>query len=218
MPIAVATSLATIVPTSIASFRAHHRRGAVDLDIARFWAPPIAIGAALGSFLASHAHAALLTGIFGVVATLMAIKMLLPLDGKVVAPGVPRTLTGRLLPLGIGTVSSMMGIGGGTFSVPALTLLNQPVHRAVGTANLLGLAIAIPGTIGYLLAQPRAPVPVGTVGLVSIASFALLAPATVVAAPWGARLAHRLDRRQLSVAFGLFLGLVAVKMLIRTFV
>ena len=217
MPIAVATSLATIVPTSIASFRAHHRRGAVDLEIARYWAPPVAVGAALGSFLASHAHATLLTGIFGTVAALMAIKMLLPLDGRAIAPGIPHGFFGRLLPFGIGTVSSMMGIGGGTLSVPALTLLSQPVHRAVGTANLLGLAIAIPGTVGYLLARPSAPVPIGTVGLVSIVSFVLLVPATVIAAPWGARLAHRLDRRQLSIAFGLFLGLVAVKMLIRTF-
>src|SRR5262245_9713774 len=129
MPIAVATSLATIVPTSISSFRAHHRRGAVDLDIARLWAPAIAAGAVLGSVLASHANTRLLTGIFGVVAALMAIKMLLPLEGKTLAANVPRSLAGRLLPFGIGTVSSMMGIGGGTFSVPALTLLNQPVHR-----------------------------------------------------------------------------------------
>jgi len=218
MPIAVATSLATIVPTSISSFKAHHRRGAVDLDLARLWAPPIAVGALLGSALATHAHARLLTGIFGTVAALMAIKMLLPLEGKPLAAGVPRSLAGRLLPTGIGVVSSMMGIGGGTFSVPALTLLNQPVHRAVGTANLLGLAIAIPGTIGYLLARPRAPVPVGTVGLVSVTSFLLLAPAAVLAAPFGAWLAHRLDRRTLSAAFGVFLGIVAVRMLLRTFV
>jgi hypothetical protein len=144
MPIAVATSLATIVPTSISSFRAHHRRGAVDLDVARLWAPAIAVGAVLGSVLAARANARLLTGVFGAVAALMAIKMLLPLDGKALAPAVPRGFWGRSLPFAIGVVSSMMGIGGGTFSVPALTLLNQPVHRAVGTANLLGLATASP--------------------------------------------------------------------------
>lgn len=216
MPIAVATSLATIIPTSIASARAHHRRGAVDFNVARLWAPAVAIGALLGSFMAGQARATLLTGIFGVVAALMALKMLLPLDGKVLAPDVPRSLPGRLLPAAIGLVSSMMGIGGGTLSVPALTLLNQPVHRAVGTANLLGLAIAVPGTIGYLLAAPAAPVPPGTVGLVSLVSFALITPATVIAAPWGARLAHRLDKRQLSIAFGLFLSIVAARMLYRT--
>ncbi len=217
MPIAVATSLATIVPTSIASARAHHRRGAVDLEIARLWLPAVAAGALAGSLLASRAPAHLLTGLFGVVAALAAAKMLLPLDGKVLSPSVPRGPLGRTLPAGIGLVSSMMGIGGGTLSVPVLTLCSQPVHRAVGTANLLGLVIAIPGTIGYLLARPAVPVPPGTVGLVNLTGFALIAVATVIAAPWGARIAHSLDRRRLSAAFGVFLAIVAARMLYRTF-
>jgi len=216
MPIAVATSLATIVPTSIASSRAHHRRGVVDLDIATRWAPAIAIGAVIGSLAGSQVQARVLTGVFGVVAALMALKMLLPLDGRTLAAEVPRGPRGQVVPLVIGIVSSMMGIGGGTLSVPALTLMNQPVHRAVGTANLLGLAIAIPGTLGYLFARPVAAVPPGTIGYVSLLSLLLLAPATVLAAPWGARLAHRLDKRKLSAAFGLFLMVVAARMLLRT--
>src|SRR5262245_21502563 len=138
MPIAVATSLATIVPTSIASSRAHHRRGAVDLGIAARWTPAIALGAVIGSVVGSQVNARVLTGVFGFVAALMALKMLLPLDGRVLAPDVPRGPRGQVVPLAIGVVSSMMGIGGGTLSVPSLTLMNQPVHRAVGTANLLG--------------------------------------------------------------------------------
>jgi uncharacterized membrane protein YfcA len=86
----------------------------------------------------------------------------------------------------------------------------------VGTANLLGLAIAIPGTLGYLFARPVAAVPPATIGYVSLLSLLLLAPATVLAAPWGARLAHRLDKRKLSAAFGLFLMVVAARMLLRT--
>ena len=218
MPIAVATSLATIVPTSIAASRAHHRRSAVDFGIVRLWAPAIAIGAVVGSLAAARIDSRVLTGVFGCVAALMALKMLLPLDHRVIADRVPTGLAARTLPLAIGVVSSMMGIGGGTFSVPALTLLGQSVHRAVGTANLLGLAIAVPGTIGYLLAKPVAPVPPGTVGLVSFTSFVVIAPLAVLAAPWGARLAHRLDRRRLSAAFGMFLGVVAARMLYRTFV
>ena len=216
MPIAVATSLATIVPTSIASSRAHHRRGAVDLGLVKRWTPAIALGAVLGSLAGSHVEARVLTGVFGVVAALMALKMLLPLDGRILATTVPRGPTGQIVPLTIGVVSSMMGIGGGTLSVPALTLMNQPVHRAVGTANLLGLAIAIPGTLGYLFARPVAAVPPATIGYVSLLSLLLLAPATVLAAPWGARLAHRLDKRKLSAAFGLFLTVVAARMLLRT--
>lgn len=217
MQVAVATSLATIVPTSIASARAHHRRGAVDLGLAQRWALALMAGAFLGSWLASGALAGALPGVFGTVAALMALKMLLPLENRVLAPAVPRGPLVQAVPLTIGTVSSMMGIGGGTLSVPALTLMNQPVHRAVGTANLFGLAIALPGTLGYLLAEPAAPVPPGSVGLVSIPAFLLLAPASVLAAPLGARVAHRLDRRRLSAAFGAFLLLVAARMFYRSF-
>jgi len=85
----------------------------------------------------------------------------------------------------------------------------------VGTANLFGLAIALPGTVGYLLARPAAAVPPGTLGLVSLPGLLLIAPAAVLAAPWGARLAHRLDRRRLAAAFGAFLLLVAARMIYR---
>jgi uncharacterized protein len=135
----------------------------------------------------------------------------------VLAPAVPTGPLMQAIPLTIGTVSSMMGIGGGTLSVPALTLMNQPVHRAVGTANLLGLAIALPGTVGYLLAQPGAAVLPGSIGLVSIPALLLMAPASVLAAPWGARLAHHLDRRRLAAAFGAFLLVVAARMIYRNF-
>ena len=217
MPVAVATSLATIVPTSIASARAHHRRGAVDLTLARRWALALVAGALLGSWLASGALAAALPAVFGTVAALMAVKLLLPMENRVLARAVPTGPLVQAVPLTIGAISSMMGIGGGTLSVPALTLMNQPVHRAVGTANLFGLAIALPGTLGYLLADAAAPVPPGTVGLVSIPALLLLAPASVLAAPLGARAAHRLDRRRLSAAFGGFLLVVAVRMFYRNF-
>jgi len=217
MQVAVATSLATIVPTSIASARAHHRRGAVDLELARRWAPALIVGAAAGSWLASGALAGVLPALFGTVAAIMAVKMLLPMETRVLAPAVPTGPLVQAIPLTIGTVSSMMGIGGGTLSVPALTLMNQPVHRAVGTANLFGLAIALPGTMGYLLAQPDAPVPPGSIGLVSIPALLLIAPVSVLAAPWGARLAHRLDRRRLAAFFGAFLLVVAARMIYRNF-
>jgi uncharacterized membrane protein YfcA len=218
MQLAVATSLATIVPTSIASARAHHSRGAVDLRLALRWALALMAGALLGSWLATGALAGVLPGVFGTVAALMALKMLLPMENRVLATAVPTGPLVQVAPLTIGCVSSMMGIGGGTLSVPALTLMNQPVHRAVGTANVFGLAIALPGTVGYLLAEPTAPVPPGSVGLVSIPALLLLAPASVLAAPLGARVAHRLDRRRLSAAFGAFLLLVAARMFYRNFV
>ena len=161
MQVAVATSLATIVPTSIASARAHHRRGSVDLVLARRWAPALVVGAAAGSWLATGALAGALPALFGTVAAIMAVKMLLPMEDKVLAPDIPTGPLVQAVPLTIGAVSSMMGIGGGTLSVPALTLMSQPVHRAVGTANLFGLAIALPGTVGIPACATRCAGPAG---------------------------------------------------------
>lgn len=213
MHVAVATSLATIIPTSIASARAHYRRGAVDLALAKRWAGFILVGALIGTWIASLVHGRVLAGVFAAIAFLMAIKLILPLDGRSVARDVPRNPGVLLLPAGIGAVSSMMGIGGGTLSVAALTLFNQPIHRAVGTSALFGLAISLPGTIGFMIAgHGDARLPVGSIGYVNLIGFALIASTTVLAAPAGAAIAHRLSQRQLGLMFGLFLLLMSVRM------
>jgi uncharacterized membrane protein YfcA len=213
---AVATSLATIVPTSLSSTLAHWRRDAVDLALARAWAAPLLVGAVAGALLATRLPGTALAAVFGCVALLVAVKMMAPLDHLRWRDTVPRGVSGALLPFGIGGVSTMMGIGGGTLSVPLLTLCSQPIHRAVGTAALFGALISIPGTTGFLLARPPAALlPPASVGYVNLIGFALIAPASMLAAPWGARWAHRLTRRQLAIAFGVFLGIVAVRMLYR---
>jgi len=215
--VAVATSMATIVPTSISSSRSHARRGAIDPGVVRRWSVPIVAGSLAGALLAARADARVLSGVFGVVALLASIKMMLPLDRLVLRSALPGGVGGVLIPAFIGAVSSMMGIGGGTLSVPAMTLCGVPVHRAVGTAALLGLWISLPATLGYLLAQPGAAgLPPWTVGLVSLPGLAVVAPVAWFVAPVGARLAHTLDRRMLSAAFGVFLLAVAVRMLHRT--
>jgi uncharacterized membrane protein YfcA len=218
MHVAVATSLAAIIPTAIASTRAHHARGAVDWSLARAWAVPMLVGALAGSLLAAHAKSAVLTMIFGIVAAAVAIKMALPLDHVRFTRSVPRGFGGGVLAALIGGVSVMMGIGGGTISVPTMTLSGEPIHRAVGTAALFGLVIGLPGTIGYLLARPGVDLPWATVGLVSLLGVAIIAPGTVLTAPLGAFIAHRLNRRMLSAAFGFFLFIVAARMLWRSFV
>ena len=109
-----------------------------------------------------------------------------------------------------------MGIGGGTLSVPIFTLLNQPIHRAVGTAALFGLLVSIPGTIGYIIGGIGHPdLPFGNIGYVSVIGFIIIAPVTVLAAPLGARIAHMLSQRHLSMAFGAFLFVVAFRMIYR---
>jgi uncharacterized membrane protein YfcA len=216
MHVAVATSLATIVPTSIASSRAHHRRKSVDLELVRRWALFVLLGALAGAVIASQVHSNVLSMIFAVVALIVAVKMMLPLEGRTIAGDVPKGVLVAAIPTAIGAVSSMMGIGGGTLSVAVLTLFNQPIHRAVGTAALFGLAISLPGTVGFMISgfdDPR--LPPGSIGYVNLIGFALISPMTFLAAPLGAAIAHRLSRRHLSLLFGLFLVIVAARMFYR---
>jgi uncharacterized protein len=217
MHVAVATSLAAIIPTAISSSRSHHARGAVDWDLAKRWAAPMVLAAFAGSLLASRAPVAVLAGVFGTVALVIAAKMLLPLDHLRFAGRVPGGFGGGLLATFIGGVSAVMGIGGGTLAVPTLNLCGYPIHRAVGTASFFGLLISVPGTVGYLLARPEAGLPWLTVGFVSLAGLAVIAPGSMLTATLGARTAHALSRRRLAQAFGVFLLLVGSRMVFRAF-
>ena len=213
--IAVATSLAAIIPTSISSTRTHHSRGAVDWVLAKHWGVPIVIGAIAGGLAASHAPLAVLASVFGCVALLIALKMLLPLDHWRMSDHVPGGAGGLIIPTLIGGVSTMMGIGGGTLTVPTLALCGYPIHRAVGTAAFFGIFISIPGTITYLFAQPPVVLPWATVGYVSLIGLVIIAPGSMLMATLGARVAHALSRRRLSQAFGVFLAVVGTRMLYR---
>ena len=216
MHVAVATSLATIIPTSISSARAHHRRGAVDLDIVRRWAIFVLLGALLGAWIASQLHSRVLALIFASLALLVALKMIFMADSRNLTDDIPRGPWVPVIPAFIGCASSMMGVGGGTFSVMTLTLFNQPIHRAVGTAALFGLVISLPGTIGFVITGFNdARVPVGNLGYVSLIGFALIAPASVLTAPLGARIAHAFSARRLSLMFGAFLIVAAGRLFYR---
>lgn len=217
MHLAVGTSLASIVPTALASARAHRRRGALDSQIGARWAPLVAAGAAGGALLASAVRGSVLAGVFGVVALIMAWRMLRNTKSPSAAWGRwAGTGRGRVLPATIGFISAMMGIGGGTLVVPALSGLGTPVHRSVGTAAWLGLWIAVPAAVAYVvLGLGRAGLPPWSFGFVNLLALAVLLPCTVLMAPAGARIAHGLSRRGLSVAFSLFLTLVGMRMLYR---
>jgi uncharacterized membrane protein YfcA len=215
MHVAVATSLAVIIPTSISSARTHHARGAVDWELARRWAVPMFVAALLGSLFAARAPLAVLAFVFGSVALLIALKMLLPLDHLRAAHSVPKGAGGASIAALIGGVSAVMGIGGGTLTVPTLNLCGYPIHRAVGTASFFGILISIPGTAGYLLAQPPVDLPWATVGYVSLAGLLIIAPGSMLTASLGARAAHALSRRRLAQFFGVFLAVVGARMLYR---
>lgn len=218
MHIAVATSLAIIIPTSIASSRAHHKHGAVDIDLVKRWALLVLVGSLAGTYIASSLHGRTLSGIFAVFALAIAAKLIFHASDKVIGSEVPRGPAIASIPFGIGALSSMLGIGGGTISVMVFTLFGQPIHRAVGTAALFGLVISLPGTLGFMvLGWGDERLPAFMVGYVSIVGFALVAPMTVLAAPLGARIAHGMSQRALGVAFGTFLVIASARMFYQTF-
>jgi uncharacterized membrane protein YfcA len=216
MHIAVATSLATIIPTSISSAAAHYRRSAIDTDIVRYWSPYIFLGAVVGIVIAANVTGQVLAAIFAIVALSVAINMMRPSQEKTIWDDVPRGIGGPIIPTGIGSISTLMGIGGGSMSVPAMILMSKPIHVAVGTSALLGLVIAVPATAGYVIAGwNNELLPEWSLGYVSVVGFAAITPATVLFAPLGAKLAHALSRRWLSLLFGLFLFIVAIRMGLR---
>ncbi len=212
MQICLATSLATIIVTSIRSVRAHNARGAVDWEILRGWAPGIAIGAILGVLIAAGLRSVVLQGIFGVLGLMV---------GLYLAFGRPHWRLGTVMPQGIrrwtagpvmGFLSVLMGIGGGSFGVPLMSLYGVAIHRAVATASGFGLVIAVPSVAGFLLLRPEDPPP-WTVGAVNMPAFAVIVATTFLTAPWGVRLAHAMDPKPLKRVFAVFIMLMAANML-----
>jgi uncharacterized membrane protein YfcA len=212
MQICVATSLATIVVTSLRSVSSHHKKGAVDWGILRAWWPYIATGAVAGFFLAATLKSAALQAIFGVLALTAGLYMAFGKSswrlGAEMPGGGLRAVLGSLL----GFFSALMGIGGGTFGVPMITLYNQPIHRAVATASGFGIIIAVPTVIGFLTVSVANPPP-WTIGAVNLPAFAIIVAMSMLTTPWGVALAHRMDAAPLKRAFAIFISLVALNML-----
>lgn len=212
--VAVATSLATVVVTTFRAARIHHGHGAVDTELLRSWGPAAAAGSLIGTLLAAALDGRVLAGVFGGVALGVAGYMAFGREGWRLTPSPPAGPARFAVAGAIGLVSVMMGLGGGTLGVPTLSLLGVAIHRAVGTATGLGFAIAIPGAIGLAWAGIGAPGrPPGCLGYVNAIGFALIVPATWLAAPLGARWAHAISRTALRRAFAGFLAASAIRML-----
>lgn len=214
MPMAVGTSLAVIIPTSFLSSRGHLRRGTVDTGLLRLWALPVLAGVALGAVIARFAEPQVFQGVFAAVAAINAAKLLLGGAGWRLRDSLPGAGVLRLYGGAVGLVSALMGIGGGAVSTLLLTLHNVPIHRAVSTSAGVGVLIALPGTLGYLAAGwGRPDLPPDAIGFVSLATFALTFPTSLLTTRFGVALAHRLSRRRLETAFGLFLTAVCLRFL-----
>ena len=213
MPLCVGTSLAVIVPTSIRSFRGHQAKGAVDMEVLKTWALPILAGVIAGSLIARHAEPWVFKAVFVVVAGLNAFKLLFGKESWKIGDRLPGKVPMSIFGVIIGVLSALMGIGGGVLSNMIMTFYGTPIHRSVATSSGVGVLISIPATLGYVYAGwPKMDVlPPGSLGYISLIGFALLIPTTVLAAPWGVKIAHALERRKLEVAFGIFLLLVALR-------
>ncbi|GEO13975.1 sulfite exporter TauE/SafE family protein [Microvirga aerophila] len=220
MPLCVGTSLAIIIPTSIRSFNAHRAKGAVDMSILRVWAVPVVIGVIMGSFVARYAPADLFKAVFVAVAGVSAVRLLFGKDTWRFGLDMPSKPIMVVYGWIIGVLSALMGIGGGQLSNLFMTFYNRPIHQAVATSSGLGILISIPGAIGYIYAGwPRAAEfpdvvalqPPLALGYISLLGFLFIVPTSAWLAPVGARLAHRLSKRRLEVAFGIFLVLVCAR-------
>jgi len=214
MHIAVGTSLATIIPTSLSSARSHNKKGAVDWELLRRWVVPLLVGTIVGSAIAGYVKGQALALFFACVALPVAVQLAFFGETRRISDHLPTGVGGWLLPFGISGVSTMMGIGGGTVGVPAMTLCGVPIHRAVGTAAAFGTIISIPGTIGSVISGWGAHgLPPYSLGYVNLLGFVLIAPASYLVAPFGAQIAHEMDRGRLRKIFALFIGLTAARML-----
>lgn len=215
---AVATSMATILFTSLSSVRAHHRLGAARWDLVRGLAPGIVLGGLVGGggvFAVLRGQGlALLFAAFVGFSALQMLRDRKPAASRQMPGAVGQTLVGSA----IGIVSGLLGAGGAFMSVPFMVWCNVPIRQAVGTSAALGFPIALANTVGYLWAgralEPALP---GAIGYLYLPALAVIAAASVTLAPLGARTAHRIDTRQLRRLFAVLLLGLAGSMLAKVF-
>jgi uncharacterized protein len=213
MQMCIGTSLAIIVPTTVRSYLAHKKKGAVIPEVVRIWALPAVIGVAVGSVAAAYAPSVVFKAAFVVFALFIATRMFFGGDRWNLGNELPR---GPILPFFgfvTGLFSSLVGVSGGAVSNAVLTLYGQPMQRAVATSAGIGVPITIAGTIGYVLAGLRhmSELPPLSIGFVSLIGLVLMAPVSSYTATYGVRLAHWMPRRKLEIAFGILLLLVALR-------
>jgi uncharacterized membrane protein YfcA len=214
MHLAVGTSLAVIVPTSLRSFAGHHARGAVDMDLVRSMAPAVVAGVCLGAVLARLADAAVLKVIWVAAASLISLKLFFGGQDRRLGDAIPGQPFRALYGAFVGLLSTLMSIGGGVFITALMTFYGHAMQRAVATSSAFGPVIAVPGALGFVWAGWHAAgLPAGSLGYVNLLGALLIIPTSVLATPVGVRIAHGISRRQLELAFATFLALVGLRFL-----
>ncbi|KQN04387.1 permease [Sphingobium sp. Leaf26] len=213
--VAIGTSAATIIVTSIRSLLSHAKRGAVEFEVLKTWAPWIVLGCGAGVMLASHVDGTTLKMIFGGGVLLMSLNFLLPkVSGKVVSDHMPSGILRVGIAGGLGTFSSLLGIGGGTIAIMVMTLCGRTIHRAIATASGIGTLIAIPTTIGFaIIGLKEGGLPWGSLGYINIPATLAIASMSMLTAPLGVAAAHSLPAGPLKKIFGVYLLLIGALML-----
>ncbi|WP_309667994.1 sulfite exporter TauE/SafE family protein [Tabrizicola sp.] len=212
MQICVGTSLATIVVTSIRSVSSHQKKGAVDWLVLKTWGPFLVISSALGVLVAAQVSSLALQAVFGALAGIAGLWLAAGRDDWRLGQRMPDQPVSGVLASAVGFFSALMGIGGGTFGVPLMTLFAMPIHRAVATASGFGVLIAVPAVIGFLFV-PVTNAPPWTIGAISIPAFLVVIGTTLATTPLGVRAAHAMNPKPLKRVFAVFLTLVALNML-----
>ena len=213
--VAVGTSLATIIVTSVRSVQAHNRRGSVDFDLLKAWAPWIVFGVVGGVAVAAMVETRTLLLTFGIGVLVYAVYFLRPkfVVARETYYSLPTGAGRAALASSLSAFSALLGIGGGPPFVVTMVVCGRPVHQAVGTAAGIGFLIAVPGAIGFALMGLGQPaLPPGSIGYVNLPAFAAIALVSIVTTPLGARLAHSLSELHLRKAFGVYLLLVSAMM------
>jgi uncharacterized membrane protein YfcA len=213
MHVAVGTSLATIIPTSIISSYSHYKRGSLDASVLKKLVPGVVIGVIIGAIGSGYFKGEVLTAVFGVIAMIVALNMAFKKEEFSLGNGLPGPVGSGFLGVFVGGTSTLMGIGGGTLGVPLLSALRIPMITAVGTGAALGFVISVPGAIGFLIngigVESRPPF---TIGYVNLMGLALIIPATMLMAPFGARIAHAINSKLLKKIFACFLFITSLRM------
>jgi len=212
--VAIGTSAATIIITSIRSVMSHAKRGSVDFEILKSWAPWIVLGDGFGVLLASHVDGRILTMIFAGGVLLMSLNFLLPKIGdKVITNQMPGGVLRIGIAGGLGAFSSLLGIGGGTIAIMVMTLCGRSIHRAVGTASGVGTLIAVPSAIGFAIIGLNTPgLPWGSVGFVNMPAMLAIASMSILTAPLGVAVAHSMPPGVLRRVFGCYLVVISLVM------
>jgi uncharacterized membrane protein YfcA len=220
MHLALGTSLAIIVPTSIRSFMAHRKKNAdaVDIDLLKGWIIAVPLGTMIAVVVAAWSSSTELRLIFAVISLLLALRMIFNRASWRLGDDLPKNPVKFLVGTGIGILSGLMGIGGGVMNNTFMTLYGRSIHQAVATSSGVGVLISLPGLIGYVWGGWGEPgLPPFSTGYINWMAVALLIPVTLLMAPYGARLAHALSKRQLEFGFALFLVGISIQFFLSVF-